>query len=401
MSKMIFLCTAILVSMASNAAAKVTVLDDTESYLRLEVKEMYVLGDNDTLIDARNISIEQSKKSASDFAGNYVEQSLVVNGRSISEQHIRVLTAGYLEVLKTSEEKTLNDEGHLILITTSTVRLSKESIEKGIAQLRNGTRSTDELQRLESENQQLRSELAQVAALLENSSGHDTDTRPALAERRDTLVKKLEQRRSMVRHYFEQGVLLDKARSDDLTFETARFRFKYEILEHFKQNTEISLSEPEFIDNGDGTYDMRVFVGWHTPIPNTLSFWKTYFNFIEPAPENEFTLLMTSGENSNNAQRRPFTQSLYEDIRKDSLSIRVVAGNHSVELPISALVDVFGYPRPESGHIYKLQYQANKDTRSFVHYGIENPVTIKAIPSAELSQLTSLSADVVIAPTLD
>ncbi|WP_218313313.1 hypothetical protein [Alteromonas antoniana] len=56
MSKMIFLCTAILVSMASNAAAKVTVLDDTESYLRLEVKEMYVLGDNDTLIDARNIS---------------------------------------------------------------------------------------------------------------------------------------------------------------------------------------------------------------------------------------------------------------------------------------------------------------------------------------------------------
>tara|TARA_R110002124_G_scaffold223015_2_gene388394 strand:+ start:501 stop:710 length:210 start_codon:yes stop_codon:yes gene_type:complete len=64
--------------MTSNAAAKVTVLDDTQSYLLLEVTEMYVLGDNDTLIDARNISIEQSKKSASDFAGNYVEQSLVV-----------------------------------------------------------------------------------------------------------------------------------------------------------------------------------------------------------------------------------------------------------------------------------------------------------------------------------
>lgn len=401
MNKMIFLCAAILVSMTSNAAAKVTVLDDTQPYLLLEVTEMYVLGDNDTLIDARNISIEQSKKSASDFAGNYVEQSLVVNGRSISEQHIRVLTAGYLEVLETSEEKTLNDEGHLTLITTSTVRLSKESIEKGIAHLRNGTRSTDELQRLESENQQLRSELAKVAALLENGSGHDTDTRPALVERRDALVKKLEQRRSMVRHYFEQGGLLDKARSDDLAFETARFRFKYEILEHFKQNTEISLSEPEFIDNGDGTYDMRVFVGWHTPIPNSLSFWSTYFNYVEPAPENEFTLLMTSHENTRNSQKHSFSHYLYEEVTKTHFSIRVTAGGYSAELPISAIVDVFGYLRPESGYIYKLQYQADRDTMDFVHRGIENPVTISGIPSAELSQLTSLSAEVVIHPESD
>lgn len=96
MSKIFFLCTAILALMVSSASAQVAVLNDTRTHLLLEVTEVYVLGDNDTLIDARNISIEQSKKSASDFAGTYVEQSLVINGSRISEQHIQVLTAGYL-----------------------------------------------------------------------------------------------------------------------------------------------------------------------------------------------------------------------------------------------------------------------------------------------------------------
>lgn len=113
MNKVIFLCAAILGLLANNAAAQVEVLEDTQSELLLEVTDVYVLGDNDTLIDARNISIEQAKKSASDFAGTYVEQSLVVTGDNLSQHHIRVLTAGYLEVLNTTEQKRLNDNGHI------------------------------------------------------------------------------------------------------------------------------------------------------------------------------------------------------------------------------------------------------------------------------------------------
>lgn len=396
MNKVIFLCAAILGLLANNAAAQVEVLEDTQSELLLEVTDVFVLGDNDTLIDARNISIEQAKKSASDFAGTYVEQSLVVTGDNLSQHHIRVLTAGYLEVLNTTEQKRLNDNGHISLTTTSTIRLPKDSVKNGITRLRSDSSSLDSLKRLEEDNQQLRAELARVSALLESSSLHGPENHSGLSERRGELLVKLERQRSLVRHFFEQGDLLRKARSDDMAFEIARFRFEDEVLEHFKRNTEISLSEPEFTDNGNGTYNMRVFIAWDTPIEETKPFWQSYFNILEPNPMNEFTLYLTDTNNSKNKQRNAFTQALYKDVKSKALIIRVTAGTYSAEIPVSAVVDAFDYFRPESGNIYKLQYKADRNTDAFVHYGIHNPVTFEAIPSAELSQLTRVTADIVI-----
>lgn len=105
--------------------ASVTVNKDTNKDIILDVSEVYVLGDNDTLTDAKAINIEQAKKSASDYAGTYVESELKLLDGKITKQQVRVLTAGFIEIISRSDKKEINKSGSIQLNTKATIKLSK------------------------------------------------------------------------------------------------------------------------------------------------------------------------------------------------------------------------------------------------------------------------------------
>jgi hypothetical protein len=61
-------------------------------------------------------------------------------------------------------------------------------------------------------------------------------------------------------------------------------------------------------------------------------------------------------------------------------------------------VDSFDTLNTQNGYIHRIQFKADDATRKYVHGNVENPVVLKNIPAAELSYITTISADVVIKP---
>ena len=380
----------------TNVLAQVKPLGDTPSHLTLEITERYIMGDNDTLIDAKNLSIEQAKKTAADYAGTYVEQSLTVDGNKISQQEIRVLTAGFLEVLKSIDSRQLDESGTMTLTTVAVIRLSKESIKDGLAKLKSDPERQTTIKKLEQENEQLRTDLVRLSQQINQSqaagsAGLVIKPRPELIEQRDGLLKQLEHNRASVRQVFAQGTLFQMAKQGNRDYERAQKRLAEQFFAYFKYNTEITLGDPEFVDNGNGTYDMRVFVTWNTPFEPTAPLWDDYFNIFQPSAYNDFTASLHTNRNRKNEQKQPFTKKLYDELTSKNLYISVSAGGYSAELPIATLDSDYNYR-------YKIQFQGDKETRQYVHLQVENPVTLKGIPAAVLNSLTAINADVVVKP---
>ena len=71
--------------------------------------------------------LEQLKKEASDYAGQYVESELKVSDSKIVKQQIRILTAGYMEVLDVENVIKINKPGSIEVHGKAKIRVSKES----------------------------------------------------------------------------------------------------------------------------------------------------------------------------------------------------------------------------------------------------------------------------------
>ncbi|EHH1074825.1 hypothetical protein ACFM0N_004074 [Vibrio parahaemolyticus] len=398
MNKSIYLIATVLTLLSSSViASQIKTLGDTPSHLTLEVTEKYVLGDNDTLIDARNLSIEQAKKSASDYAGTYVEQSLVVDDNKITKQQIRVLTAGFLEVLSTTEQRSLDQSGKVTLTTKAVIRLSKQSVQDGLSKLKTDPDRLSTILRLEEQNQYLRDEISRLNGII-NPSDSQSPKRIDLIDKRDGLLLKLDQNRTSVRQIFAQGTLFQIAKQNNKEFDRAKQTLHEQIFDYFKYNTEIIVGTPEFLDNGDGTYNMMVSVTWNTPYGPTKSFFGKHFDVVEPAARNSFQLSLSKHKNSGNNQKVAYTKSLYDELTSQSISIRISVGSYSADIPLSATVDSFDTLNTQNGYIHRIQFKADDATRKYVHGNVENPVVLKNIPAAELSYITTISADVVIKP---
>ncbi|WP_338167277.1 hypothetical protein [Vibrio sp. 10N] len=367
--------------LAGHAYAEVSVITDNKSHIVLNVSEKYVLGDNDTLTSAKGIVLEQAKRSATDYAGTYVESTLVVDGNKITKEQVKVLSAGFLEVTDSDFKRSVNQSGSIVLTGDSTIRLSKKAINDGLAKLKSDPERLAKIEQLKTKNAKLQAQLVELTKKI-NSSG---TTRADLMASRDAILSDLNSNREATKQVFEQGTLFQLAMLDDNEYELALKDIQDNVYGYFKNEMEVTLGKPKMSKSGSG-YDVSIKASWNIkskPVRDTLD---KYFN--SKYNERTYISYLSVSENSADRQKEPYTRKLYDYIVDNNLAIKVSIGDKYRYIPLSAGSKFISHKG------VKINYSDNK-SNNLAHNGSENPVRIY-MSELQLKAATKVEAEVVV-----
>lgn len=378
----------VLVSYQAKAA--VSVASDNNNHITLNVSETYLLGDNDTLTQAKDINLEQVKKEASEYAGTYVESELKVSGSNIAKQEIRVLTAGYLEVLSVQNKRKVNGSGILTLTTQAKIRVSKESVRDGLAKLKSDPERKAKIKKLETDNNRLRNELLALTKKINTGS-----SRLDLVEAREKVLSDLNSNRQATKQVFEKGTLFQLAVLGGNESDLAKKDIEENVFGYFQHETKVTLGTPEFKKNNNGKYDIFVPVEWNLPKAPVEKVLNKYFNIETNVSGTPYTVGFRNILNEGNKMKRPFSDDLQNDMRKKIVTIKVYAGSHHGYLPISGLDGFFG------SEYYTMQFSNDSKRNALIEYSYRNPIVIKDVSELELQSITSIESEVVVLNSSD
>lgn len=376
-----------LVSCYANAA--VNVVSDNDKQIVLSVSEQYALGDNDSMTEAKQLVLEQAKKSASDYAGSYVESELKVNGQTITKQEIRVLTAGFMEVLEHKEAKSLGENGGLLLTTTAKIRLSKESITDGLNKLKTDPERKQKIAALEKENTRLQGELYELTKKINSGT-----TRADLIKRREEILANLDQNRTTAKKVFEKGTLFQLAQLDADEYELAVKDINDNLFGMLKNKLHVDLGDPKFIRDKSGNgYNVLVPVNWWglTPleVSNALSkhfYLKKYRSNQNPEGYVGFDYY----DNDDQKGKAYYSKKLVEYVKGKIVAIKVTAGDKIGYLPIA------GESTESFTHEYVFKIRGGFAVQGINKYVHKNPVNILNLSEKELKSISEIKADVVV-----
>lgn len=378
----------VLVSYQAKAA--VSVASDNNNHITLNVSETYLLGDNDTLTQAKDINLEQVKKEASEYAGTYVESELKVSGRNIAKQEIRVLTAGYLEVLSVQNKRKVNGSGILTLTTQAKIRVSKESVRDGLAKLKSDPERKAKIKKLKTDNNRLRNELLALTKKINTGS-----SRLDLVEAREKVLSDLNRNRQATKQVFEKGTLFQLAVLGGNEGDLAKKDIEENVFGYFQHETKVTLGKPEFKRNSNGKYDIFVPVEWNLPKAPVEKVLNKYFNVRNSKRFVPYSLSIDEEDNERDKTKRPFSHDLLMQMIKKHPTIKISAGSHYGYLPLSYVYEDF------SRENYLMQFSNDSKENKMISYSYRNPVVIKDVPEHELKKITSIESEVVVLNSSD
>jgi Flp pilus assembly protein TadD len=139
----------------------------------VESESTYIMGDNDSKVDARRIATQEAKRKALELAGTYVESLTEVKNYQLTKDEIKSYTAGVLETDVISEQMRGTTEHPEIYVKTR-CKIDTDILITQINKIR--------------ENEDLKEQVD--ATVKENE---------ALKEERDALVKQLSSEKNKVK----------------------------------------------------------------------------------------------------------------------------------------------------------------------------------------------------------
>ena len=398
----------ILLSLANTALADYSeIITNTDAELVIEIEQSYILGDSDTKIDARNIALQQAKQKAAEMAGSYVESERIIENDTIKYENIRTISTALMQTKVKDEVLSVNDLGQVQITLTAITSLDKSSILAKLGLLEDDNQKQQQVNYLQQENDRLQQELGELNKKLatfqqsQQSGTIQAKPRQELAQRRDEIFTAIEQNKNSISAIFERGTLLAMAKQGSQDFEAAKIDISTNVWNYVVNNTDVSLGEPKFLDNGDGTYNIEIKVDWLIkpgPILRVLNkyFWSYNGRPIVYAPTTEpFThrthdvIEINRFTNEEESKKVPYADRLFEYYSSKSILLRLTAGNKSSSIRI---VDLYsGRSRRRSGYLYLIQ-----TTPGRVSLFDSNPVVIEGVTANDLERLTSIDAEIII-----
>lgn len=374
-------------------AAKV--VKQLPSELIVESSAKYVLGDNDTRIDARNIALNEAKRAASELAGTQVKSDLVIENDQILKDQITIVAASFMTVEVLKESMTASKDGRSVMEVTIRAHLDKSAIRSKLDAYRGDDKRQKELSSIQAENSRLQNELESLNAELSkirnaaNDGSVSQKPRAELVARRDVVISSIEESQGQVRRVFEQGTLLGMAKKSGDDYQRALEVLNKQVIGYIKSNTKVKLSEPEFRDNGNGTYDVLVGVQWDsnsTPIKQKVD---EFFTLDKSYVQGEISI--SEYLNSKEKQKRPFTNNLFEKLFHQLVTIQINIGDKSSQLTIAT-----GTSDPFGRRSFEWISSGKGNDKIKTQYKEQNPVVIKDVPEALLKNLSAITAEIII-----
>lgn len=399
MTKLILTLLTLCFTQLAFGAAKI--VKQLPSELIVESSAKYVLGDNDTRIDARNIALNEAKRAASELAGTQVKSDLVIENDQILKDQITIVAASFMTVEVINESMTASKDGRSVMEVTIRAHLDKSAIRSKLDAYRGDDKRQKELSSIQAENTRLQNELESLNAELSkirnvaNDGSVSQKPRAELVARRDVVISSLEESQGQVRRVFEKGTLLGMAKKSGDAYQTALEVLDKQVVGYIKNNTKIVLGEPQFRDNGNGTYDVLVGVKWNAdPAPASKKL-NDYFN-LEDNKYNKSVLSITAYSNDKEKQKLPFTNKLFQHLVAESAVIQVKVGNKSADLTIATGLSCFvSCSVPGKDQFHWISSGSGNDKLSAA-YSEQNPVVIKSVPESLLKEQSAITAEIVV-----
>jgi hypothetical protein len=155
----------------------------------IEADSTYVIGDNDSKVDARRIAVQESQRKALELSGTYVSSLTQVKDFQLTKDEVTAYTAGVMETEIVSEEMKGTADRPSIYIKTR-CKIDTDVLLKQIEQFQDNEELKGQLVASQKENDSLKKERdglqAQLAA--EKDKTKIEDTRKKL----DTVLTKEE-----------------------------------------------------------------------------------------------------------------------------------------------------------------------------------------------------------------
>jgi len=123
----------------------------------IEAESVYIMGDNDSKIDARRIAMQEAKRKALELAGTYVESLTQVKNFQLTKDDIKSYTAGVLETEVVSEQMRGTTE-HPEIYIKARCKVDTDVLIAQIGKFHENEELKDQLDATAKENEDLRKE---------------------------------------------------------------------------------------------------------------------------------------------------------------------------------------------------------------------------------------------------
>ena len=389
------LCASITAVLSFSALGDVSVISETADHITLNVSDTYALGDNDTMTQAKNLVLEQLKNEAADYAGSYVESELKVSDNQIIKQQIRILTAGYMEILHVDNTRRISEAGSIELHTKAKIRVSKESVRDGLQKLKTDPERKATIRRLEQDNERL------VDELLNLTNSINEDSRLDLLEARKSTLSKLNTNREATKAVFTKGTLLQLAGMGAKEHDLALNDVDQNVFGYFKHRAKVEVGQPKFKRNSSNSFDVSVPVEWNVKKQPVFDVLNQYFHVSKSAINGHvgvsvpYSLSIQRSKNSADRAKKPYSSSLNEYIRAQVVAIQLKIGSKVGYLPVSGLTGSFGIGE------YAFHFSNDSNRNTMISRSFRNPIVIKNVTQKELSEATEIKASIVVLPKDD
>lgn len=155
----------------------------------IEADSSYIMGDNDSKIDARRIAVQEAKRKALDTAGTYIESLTEVKNMALSRDEVRAYSAGILEAEIVSEDMKGTAEHPEIFIKVK-CRIDTSTLMEQINNFKKNEDLKEQLEAALKENESLKREREKLVTNL--SSEKDKSKAEDIRKKLDTVLLKEE-----------------------------------------------------------------------------------------------------------------------------------------------------------------------------------------------------------------
>jgi len=414
------------------------ILLNNENELKVKVRGMYTLGQEDSLSYARTQAIRDAKRQASEIAGSYIKVRTVVKNGKLQEEYIEVLTSSIVSLKILDEGIKLEGKRTLVYYVDAEISVDKKGLERALREVLADSRKIQRLKQLIKESQDLKRELKKLSDELERvikeKKAYEKDIQRLKnliskkdldIKKKDKLIKELSARLEKLekllkrKKYIQsrreeiiikqaniekEAVLLFK-RGSLLTLAKATMRKKEKAFEDIKENffgyiirnTEIEIGDVKINPKGNNLADIYVPVRWNISTKELAKVLEKYLNFeitsYAACKGESRGIKISEFDNEKEKQKKSYSKELYDFIANHDVVIEVSVGKYRGYLTIGTAIDCFFQNKDR--YTYRLVTEGREGTLLW-EFKEQNPVLIKNVPMNVLEKVDRISFKVKV-----
>ena len=363
--------------------------------LSYDVSANYVLGDNDTKIEARSIALEQAKKIALEQAGTYIEVKTIVKNGKLTTDEIKSYGASVLKVKILNEKYSFKGSSPILELTIK-ASIDMDILQKNIDKIKNNKGKRKKIVALQKENEELLKKIEQLSKKFKTSKNNIEEIR---TERKQLLSKMKINNGKMIKT-FKKGSLFSLSNQYANKTNNALQDIDTKYFQFIKNNTIIDIGNIKVANNENDTSDVTIDIDWKINNYRSLlvfinNYFKTYpeekeinFRKIKVKNPSYFTIYNISSydEEIDNINKNKFFNKL---VSKQIL-IRIKIGKYTQYIPISTGFKLSGYDATYGTSKIQLAIKTN----SIFYKNL--PIRFKNISNNLLKELSEVETDIII-----